>query len=102
MNLGIRGVLADMTEMPDYDALAAQVYDSALVPFTFGGGVYAMPVTQTFNMMFVRDDILHDQRLFRSRRDQKNALRHPRRAGRRPDRLLHGRAERAGVLLIGR
>lgn len=60
VNLGIRGVLADMTEMPDYDALAAQVYDSALVPFTFGGGVYAMPVTQTFNMMFVRDDIFSE------------------------------------------
>lgn len=58
VNLGIRGVLADMTEMPGYDALAAQVYDSALVPFDFGGGVYAMPETQTFNMMFVRDDIL--------------------------------------------
>lgn len=60
VNLGIRGVLADMTEMPDYDALAAQVYDSALVPFTFGGGVYAMPVTQAFNMMFVRDDIFSE------------------------------------------
>ena len=60
VNLGIRGVLADMTEMPDYDALAAQVYDSALVPFTFSGGVYAMPVTQTFNMMFVRDDIFSE------------------------------------------
>lgn len=60
VNLGIRCVLADMTEMPDYDALAAQVYDSALVPFTFGGGVYAMPVTQTFNMMFVRDDIFSE------------------------------------------
>ncbi len=60
VNLGIRGVLADMTEMPDYDALAAQVYDSALVPFSFGGGVYAMPVTQTFNMMFVRDDIFSE------------------------------------------
>lgn len=60
VNLGIRGVLADMTEMHDYDALAAQVYDSALVPFTFGGGVYAMPVTQTFNMMFVRDDIFSE------------------------------------------
>lgn len=57
VNLGIRGVLADMTEMPEYDALAAQVYDSALVPFTFNGGVYAMPETQNFNMMFVRDDI---------------------------------------------
>lgn len=60
VNLGIRGVLADMTEMPDYDALATQVYDSALVPFTFSGGVYAMPVTQTFNMMFVRDDIFSE------------------------------------------
>ena len=60
VNLGIRGVLADMTEMPDYNALAAQVYDSALVPFTFSGGVYAMPETQNFNMMFVRDDIFEE------------------------------------------
>ena len=60
VNLGIRGVLADMTEMPEYDALAAQVYDSALVPFSFNGGVYAMPETQNFNMMFVRDDIFEE------------------------------------------
>ncbi len=57
VNLGIRGVLADMTQMSGYDTVAQQVYPSALVPFTFGDAVYAMPETQTFNMMFVRDDI---------------------------------------------
>lgn len=60
VNLGIRGVLADMTEMPGYDALSQQVYQSALVPFSFNGGVYAMPETQTFDMMFVRDDIFEE------------------------------------------
>lgn len=60
VNLGIRGVLADMTKMPDYDTLAQQVYPSALVPFTFDGSVYAMPETQTFDMMFVRDDIFEE------------------------------------------
>lgn len=60
VNLGIRGVLADMTPMPDYDALVQQVYPSAMVPFTFDGGVYAMPETQTFDMMFVRDDIFRE------------------------------------------
>lgn len=60
VNLGIRGVLADLTEMDGYEALSEQVYSSALVPFTFNGGVYAMPETQTFNMMFVRDDIFEE------------------------------------------
>lgn len=60
VNLGIRGVLADMTHMPDYDTLVQQVYPSALVPFTFSGGVYAMPETQTFDMMFIRDDIFEE------------------------------------------
>lgn len=60
VNLGIRGVLADMTDMPGYDALSRQVYPSALVPFTFDGGVYAMPETQTFDMLFVRDDIFEE------------------------------------------
>lgn len=57
VNLGVRGVLADMTQMPDYDTLAQQIYPSALVPFTFGDSVYALPETQTFDMMFVRNDI---------------------------------------------
>lgn len=60
VNLGIRGVLADMTQMDGYDDLASQVYPSSLVPFEFDGGVYAMPETQTFNMMFVRDDIFEE------------------------------------------
>lgn len=57
VNLGIRGVLADMGQMPDYDTLAQQMYPSALVPFTFGDSTYALPETQTFDMMFVRNDI---------------------------------------------
>lgn len=57
VNLGIRGVLADMGQMPDYDTLAQQMYPSALVPFTFGDRIYALPETQTFDMMFVRNDI---------------------------------------------
>lgn len=60
VNLGIRGVLADMTQMPGYDTVSREVYPSALVPFTFGDGVYAMPETQTFDMMFVRDDIFEE------------------------------------------
>lgn len=60
VNLGIRGVLADMTQMSGYDELEQQVYSSALVPFSFNGGVYALPETQTFNMMFIRNDIFEE------------------------------------------
>ena len=49
---------------------------------------------------FDRNDVLHHQRLFWRGRRQKNALCAPGSPDRRPDRLLHGRTERARVFPI--
>lgn len=59
-NLALRGALADMKEMEDYAKVEEQVYESALVPFTFDDKVYGIPETQNFNMMFIRDDIFEE------------------------------------------
>ena len=56
-NLGIRGVLLDVSQMADYDEVEKQIYDSAFIPFTFDNKVYAVPETQNFYMMFIRDDV---------------------------------------------
>lgn len=59
-NLGMRGVLADLSQMEGFSRIQDEIYDSALIPFSFNGGVYAIPETQNFNMMFVRDDIFEE------------------------------------------
>lgn len=62
-NLGIRGVLSDVSQMADYDEVEKQIYDSAFIPFTFDNKVYAVPETQNFYMMFIRDDVFDELEL---------------------------------------
>lgn len=59
-NLAIRGVLADVQKMDKFEEVSSQYHDSAFIPFKFGDGIYAMPVTQNFNMMFYRKDVFDD------------------------------------------
>lgn len=59
-NLALRGVLADMKGMNKFEEISKQYDDSAFIPFKFGDGVYAMPTTQTFNMMFYRTDVFEE------------------------------------------
>ncbi len=58
VNYGIRNAVLDLTGFKDYPEVAARFSESALVPFTHKGAVYALPDTQTFLMMFYRMDIL--------------------------------------------
>lgn len=60
VNYAMRGAAYDLTKFPDYEEVVSQFYPSAIVPFTYQGGVYAMPETQTFLMMFYRTDIFED------------------------------------------
>ncbi|MBO5358094.1 MAG: extracellular solute-binding protein [Clostridia bacterium] len=58
VNLGIRGALVDLNEMPDIDEVLTRFQESAEVPYTYNGKLYALPDTQNFQMMFYRTDIL--------------------------------------------
>lgn len=49
-----------MTRFPDYQEVAARFLPERLVPMTFDGKVYALPETQTFNVLFYRKDVLAD------------------------------------------
>lgn len=54
-----RGILQPLDEFDGFDELVSEnYYESALIPFTYNGHVYALPETQEFNMMFYRTDIL--------------------------------------------
>src|SRR5690606_18636076 len=58
VNYAMRNAAADLTQFPDFEEVAKRFRDSAVVPYKFDGGVYALPETQTFNMLFYRKDVL--------------------------------------------
>lgn len=58
VNYGMRNAAADLTQFPDYEEVASRFRDSALVPYTFNGSVYALPEQQIFSMLFYRKDVL--------------------------------------------
>ncbi len=57
IDFAVRHAVTDLSEFEDFGTVAKRFYDSALVPYRFMGGVYALPETQSFHMMFVRTDV---------------------------------------------
>jgi len=60
VNFAIRGALQDLTAFADYEEVLGRFYDSAVIPFWYEGGLYALPDTQVFNMMFYRTDVFEE------------------------------------------
>lgn len=60
VNYAIRGALVDLKQFGDFDDVCKRFHKSAMVPFEFNGGCYALPDTQNFEMLFYRKDILSD------------------------------------------
>ncbi|MCA0755077.1 extracellular solute-binding protein [Paenibacillus sp. N4] len=60
VNYAMRNAAADLTAFPDFEEVAARFRDSAITPYTYDEGVYALPEQQTFPMLFYRKDILKE------------------------------------------
>lgn len=58
VNLAMRDALCDLTKFDGYDDVIKRFADTATVPYTYNGGVYALPDTQSFYIMYCRTDIL--------------------------------------------
>lgn len=58
MNYGTRDAVLDLSQFDDLEEVITRFDESAMLPFTYDGAVYALPETQTFPMMFYRKDIL--------------------------------------------
>lgn len=56
--LAIRGALADMTQFEDFQEVAAPYEEGFFLTGTINDGVYAMPETMNFWVLFYRSDIL--------------------------------------------
>ncbi len=62
-NLMVREALADMRQMENFNERRKEFYPSAFIPYQFGEGIYAMPETQNYNMLFYRTDIFEAEGL---------------------------------------
>ncbi len=60
VNLAVRGALQDLTVFEGFDEVMERFTPGAATPYTFDGGVYALPVTQGYHMMFYRTDVFDD------------------------------------------
>jgi len=60
VNYAMRSAAADLSTFDDFEEVATRFRDSALVPYEYDGGVYALPEQQIFPMLFYRKDILEE------------------------------------------
>ena len=58
VNYAMRKAAADLSVFPDFKEIASRFHESALVPYEYSNGIYALPEQQTFPMLFYRKDIL--------------------------------------------
>ncbi len=63
VNLAMRGALYDLSKFDDYSEIIKRFMPSATVPFEYNGGVYALPDTQSFYVLFYRKDIFEELNL---------------------------------------
>ena len=60
VNYAMRGALYDLTKFDDYGEVIKRFNRTATVPYQYKNGVYALPDTQSFYLMFARDDVLSE------------------------------------------
>ncbi|MBY0013474.1 extracellular solute-binding protein [Paenibacillus typhae] len=60
VNYAMRDSAADLTQFSDFGEISSRFRDSALEPYKYNGGIYALPEQQTFPMLFYRKDILQE------------------------------------------
>lgn len=60
VNLAMRGALYDLTNFSDCDEVLKRFAKGAEVPYRYKDGLYALPDTQTFYMMFYRTDVFEE------------------------------------------
>jgi ABC-type glycerol-3-phosphate transport system substrate-binding protein len=60
VNYAMRSAVYDISQFDDFDEITERFQDSAMVPFAYEGGYYALPEQQIFLMMFYRTDIFEE------------------------------------------
>ena len=58
VEFAIRNAIVDLSQFPDYLDVEQRFRPGAITPYRYRDGVYAIPESQDFNMLFYRTDIL--------------------------------------------
>lgn len=60
VNLAMRGALAELSSLEGFADIYDNFYESAWIPYIYEGGIYAVPETQNFDMLFYRTDVFEE------------------------------------------
>ncbi len=60
VNYALRNAVTDLTQFEDFEEVRKWFHEDAMTQFTFDGGVYALPQTMSFHVLFYRADILKE------------------------------------------
>ena len=60
VNYALRNAVEDLTQFEGWEELLAQYSDSSHAPYWYDGGLYGLPQTQVYNVMFYRTDIMQE------------------------------------------
>jgi ABC-type glycerol-3-phosphate transport system substrate-binding protein len=60
VNYALRNAVEDLTQFEGYEEVFDSYNSSAYTPFIFEGGIYGIPETQNFSVLFYRTDILEE------------------------------------------
>ncbi|MBR3741320.1 MAG: extracellular solute-binding protein [Clostridia bacterium] len=60
VNYAMRNAVEDLTQFSDFDEVVKPFYESALASMRYNSGVYALPETQDFPVLFYREDVLEE------------------------------------------
>ena len=60
MNLASRGLLTDLSQFSDFEEVSERFQENATIPYCYENGCYALPLSQSWAMMFYRKDILSE------------------------------------------
>nr|WP_019640192.1 extracellular solute-binding protein [Paenibacillus fonticola] len=63
VNYAMRNAVKDLAQFSDFEQVAQRFRDSAMLPYQYEQGVYALPEQQTFSMLFYRKDIMEELKL---------------------------------------
>ena len=60
VNYALRKASLDLSQFDDLDDVLSEYYPSSYESYKFNGGIYALPETQNYNVLFYRTDICEE------------------------------------------
>ncbi len=60
VNYALRNAVVDLSQFDDLEEVLSEYYPSSYESYKFNGGIFGLPETQNYNVMFYRTDIMED------------------------------------------